>query len=393
MNAPGRRSLRVCIVYDCLFPWTHGGAERWYRRLAELLAAAGHEVTYLTRSQWPPAEPPRIAGVRVCAVSPGGPLYTDQGRRRIGPPLRFSLGVLAHLLRNRRRYDVVHCSSFPYFSLLAVRLALAGAPARVFVDWLELWSQSYWREYLGAAGGRLGEAVQSACVRLTPAAFSISEHTARRLVDAGLRSRPVVLPGLYSGPREGDAALTMPSPPVVLFVGRQIPEKRAHLLAEALAAAPEQLASVHGVVAGDGPERPRVLAEIERLGLAERVSVPGRLDDEQVAAAMRSASCLLLPSLREGYGIVVVEATSHGTPAVVVRAPDSAASDLIADGVNGFTCDERPESIAAAIAVAIAGGAELRERTAAWFRDHVDEIGADASAALVIETYERTLAG
>ena len=37
--------MRVCLVYDCLFPWTYGGAERWYRNLAERLAAEGHEVT------------------------------------------------------------------------------------------------------------------------------------------------------------------------------------------------------------------------------------------------------------------------------------------------------------------------------------------------------------
>ena len=37
--------MRVCLVYDCLYPFTIGGAERWYRNLAERLAASGHEVT------------------------------------------------------------------------------------------------------------------------------------------------------------------------------------------------------------------------------------------------------------------------------------------------------------------------------------------------------------
>ncbi len=44
--------MRICLIYDCLFPYTVGGAERWYRDLAERLAAAGHEVTYLTLRQW-----------------------------------------------------------------------------------------------------------------------------------------------------------------------------------------------------------------------------------------------------------------------------------------------------------------------------------------------------
>src|SRR5215210_7649106 len=67
--------VRVCLAYDCLYPYTVGGAERWYRNLAERLAADGHEVTYLTRRQWNGAEPPDVAGVRVVGVSAGGDLY------------------------------------------------------------------------------------------------------------------------------------------------------------------------------------------------------------------------------------------------------------------------------------------------------------------------------
>src|SRR5262245_30361757 len=104
---PGRISVvRVCIVYDCLYPFTIGGAERWYRNLAERLASSGHEVTFLTRRQWGRAERPEVPGVRVIAVSPRMELYAG-GRRRILPPLAFGLGVLKHLLRHGRRYDIV----------------------------------------------------------------------------------------------------------------------------------------------------------------------------------------------------------------------------------------------------------------------------------------------
>src|SRR6478735_8961017 len=111
--------VRICLVYDCLFPFTVGGAERWYRNLAERLAAEGHEVTYLTLRQWDGSDPPAIPGVRVVAAGPRMALYAGPGRRRILPPLVFGLGVFGHLLARGRRYDVVHTASFPYFSLLA----------------------------------------------------------------------------------------------------------------------------------------------------------------------------------------------------------------------------------------------------------------------------------
>ena len=82
--------MRICIVYDCLYPHTVGGAERWYRNLSERLAAEGHEVTYLTLRQWDEGEDAGVRGVRVLAVGPRLDLYVE-GRRRIGPPLVLSL--------------------------------------------------------------------------------------------------------------------------------------------------------------------------------------------------------------------------------------------------------------------------------------------------------------
>ena len=76
--------MRICLVYDCLFPHTIGGAERWYRALAERLAKAGHDVTYLTLRQWDRGVSPDVPGIAVRAVGPRMSLYAD-GRRRVGP--------------------------------------------------------------------------------------------------------------------------------------------------------------------------------------------------------------------------------------------------------------------------------------------------------------------
>src|SRR2546430_16892796 len=95
--------MRVCLVYDCLFPYTVGGAERRARRLAERLASDGHEVAYLTLRQWPRTEQGSVPGVDVKAVGPQMELYTG-GRRRILPPLVFGAGVLRHHLRPRRGF-------------------------------------------------------------------------------------------------------------------------------------------------------------------------------------------------------------------------------------------------------------------------------------------------
>ena len=380
--------MHVCVAYDCLYPWTVGGAERWYRGLAEELVAAGHEVTYLTRLQWEPGCAPRLPGIRVFPVSPREPLYTDDGRRRVGETLRFGLGVLRHLLRHRRDYDAVHLSSFPYFSLLAARAALALTGRRVFVDWLEVWTHSYWREYLGALGGTAGWAVQRLCVLLTPEAFVFSRLHERRLRQEGFRGPATVLTGLYDGPIAalGDATH---EEPLVVFAGRHVPEKRAHLVPEAVARARAAgVPDLRGLVLGDGPERNRVLATTAGFGMEGAVETPGFVDSKQVRDALRRASCLILPSVREGYGLVIIEAAACGTPSVVSPAPDNAAVELIQDGVNGFVATGGGATeLGDAIVRVVEAGPALRERTLSWFEENAPKLSLRTSARAALERY------
>src|SRR5262245_54401858 len=72
--------VRICIVYDCLYPYTIGGGERWYRSLSERLAKDGHEVTYLTLRQWDRGERADVPGVDVVAVGPRMALYGNERR-------------------------------------------------------------------------------------------------------------------------------------------------------------------------------------------------------------------------------------------------------------------------------------------------------------------------
>lgn len=381
--------MRICILYDCLYPWTVGGAERWYRNLAAELVAGGHEVTYLTRLQWDAGDAPQIEGVEVIAVSPREPLYGEDGNRRIGPPLRFGWGVLEHLLRNRRRYDVVHTCAFPFFSLLAARAAIVGTRTQLGVDWFEVWTRAYWESYLGPVGGRIGHLVQRACVVISPGAFVFSRLHARRLREEGLRREPVMLAGLYAGSTEAHPS-PGPREPLVVFAGRHIAEKRVPSIPAAIAAARERVPGLRARVFGDGPQRPQLLSEIERLGLGDVVDAPGFVDGEIVDQALREATCLLLPSSREGYGLVVIEAASVGTPSVVIEGEDNAAVELIAEGVNGHVAaSAAPEDVAAAIVTVHEQGEDLRRRTTAWFTAAAPTLTAEASARTVLEVYAR----
>lgn len=375
--------MRICLVYDCLYPHTIGGAERWYRNLALRLASDGHDVTYLTMRQWEGSEEPDIAGVRVVSVAPRMPLYTG-GRRRILPPLVFGLGVLRHLLRHGRRYDVVHTASFPYFSLLAAALVRPLARYRMFVDWHELWTRRYWREYLGPLGGRIGWEVQRLCLRVPQRAFCFSRLVERRLLAEGVAGEVTLLEGQF----EGTAAETpLPADPVVVFAGRHIPEKNPVAVVHAVAKARETIPELRAMIYGDGPERPRVLAAIAEHGLDGVVDAPGFVDGDVVGEALARALCLVLPSRREGYGLVVLEALSKGTPVVLVRGEDNASTDFI-DDVNGFVVpNPSSDEIAAAIADVNEAGSQLRQSTLAAFADSATRLAMGSSLQTVTAAY------
>jgi glycosyltransferase involved in cell wall biosynthesis len=103
---------------------------------------------------------------------------------------------------------------------------------------------------------------------------------------------------------------------------------------------------------------------------------------------MRRALCMLLPSRREGYGMVVVEAAAHATPSIVVAAEDNAATELVEDGVNGVVVQSAdPEAVAAAIVRVHEAGMAMRESTARWFAENAGELSLESSLEQVLASY------
>jgi glycosyltransferase involved in cell wall biosynthesis len=337
---------------------------------------------------WPEGQVAEVPGVEVVAVAPGTRFFTESGRRRIVPTLRFGLGVLRHLRRGASRYDIVHTASFPYFSVLAAAIAQRRHPFRIVVDWHEVWSGEYWREYLGPIGGRIGLAVQRRCIRVRHRAFSFSRLFARRLREQGFRGEVTVLEGEYAGP---PGTPPEPAEPVVVFVGRHIPEKQAPALVPAIALARESVPELRAVIFGDGPARPEVLRLIAVHALDDAVEAPGFVAEDRLRSTLRRALCLALPSRREGYGLVIVEAAALGVPSVVVRGPDNAATELVEEGENGAVADSvDPAELAAAILRVHAAGPALRESTAAWYERNADRLSLERSLEIVLAAYTRS---
>lgn len=382
--------MRIALVYDCLYPNTVGGGERVYRRLAERLVQR-HQVTYVTRRQWGEEGPQ--TGFETIAVSPGGPLYVESGRRRFWPPLRFGWGVFWHMLRHGGRYDAVQTVSVPLFSLLGAvaGLRLRRSRARIVVDWFEVWTPEYWRSYMGPVAGRLGFRVQGLCARLSDRSFTYSRLFERRLREHGHRAPITRLTGAYTGPPGPESAQAPPVPVghLALFAGRHIPEKNVPAIPPAIARARAEIPDLRCVILGEGPDTQATRSLVGELRLEEAVEVRGWVEGDEVARLMAAAACLIHPSVREGYGLVVVEAASGGTPVIVVGAPDNAATELIEEGVNGFISPSSdPADLAAALVAAVSGGEALRRSTSAWYERNHQALSLESSMPAIEAAYD-----
>jgi glycosyltransferase involved in cell wall biosynthesis len=131
-----------------------------------------------------------------------------------------------------------------------------------------------------------------------------------------------------------------------------------------------------------------VLDLISRYRLMDVVDAPGFVDGGVVEHALDRALCLALPSSREGYGLVVLEALSRGTPAVVVRGEDNAASEFIEDGENGFVAPTASaEDLADAIVRVHEAGGAIRDTTLAWFTRNAERLSLTHSLDVVLRSY------
>jgi glycosyltransferase involved in cell wall biosynthesis len=334
--------VRIAIVYDALYPYVRGGAERRNHELSTRLRAS-HDVHVISWHYWDGPSVMVRDGITYHGVGRPPALYGADGKRRVSEVVSFSLRILPVLLRHR--FDVIDSSATPYVPLYSAWLASRLTRRPLVVTWHEFWGD-HWLDYLPQRPlvARLARAIESASRRLGDTLIAVSPFTAARLgqrADSRLR---VIGNGIdLAAIRRAEQAV---EPAEIAFVGRLIDEKRVDLLIDALALLRRRMPAVRCVIVGDGPQRDALEQRAGGLGVGDAVRFTGTLLDGEAYAQLKASRVFVLPSLREGFGVAVVEAQACGSVPIVVRSPMSAAPYLLRDGVDGRLCEPDPAAIA-----------------------------------------------
>jgi glycogen(starch) synthase len=352
--------MNIAIFASAFHPHL-GGVEELCRQLAHRYAADGHPTIVIT-NQWPPSLPTEetFEGIPVYRLPmrlPGGSV-----RARLKYVLTAS-GVRRRLFEILRRHhaDLLHVqcvSTNGYCALLAKRALglplVVTAQGERTMDAEHIYQRSPHMNVLLRQLLREADRI-TACSRNT--LDDIEGFYGQPLGDRA----SVVYNGISLAEFDEAAAPRPLARPFILGIGRHVPQKGFDVLLRAFARA--DLPTHDLVVAGDGPERPRLMEIARELGVDGRVRFPGKADRAVAISLFKTCEFFVLPSRQEPMGIVNLEAMAASKPVVASRV--GGVPEIVADGETGILVEPENHDALAGVICRLAGDADLRDRLGA----------------------------
>lgn len=320
----------IAFVYDAIYPYVMGGAERRIYELANALKK-DFNVNVVGMKFWDGNASFQKDGITYHGVCKNKNMYKNE-RRSITEAIRFAFGLGNFLRKNK--FDVMEVQNFPYLHIFPC-LFLKGK-GRLIIYWHEFWGR-YWFRYLGFLGV-FGILIEKTVIFLGKEHWANSDNTKESLRKC--TKKEVKKIPLFIDFKNIERVIPSKEKYDFVFVGRLIREKNVMFLVRLM----KNFRDKKLAIVGDGPEKDRIFRAIKYYNLSN-VYILGGLGDNDKFSIMKSSRLFVFPSSREGFGIAVLEAMACGLPVVTLEHPQNAAKELV--GKNGIICrkDKFEESI------------------------------------------------
>jgi glycosyltransferase involved in cell wall biosynthesis len=382
-------TLRILLVVATFYPDSYGGAERQALILAQALARRGVEVRIVAptvRDDLPASEPTAFGAVERIRLRD----FPNLGGRKVGATLAWGRALLRRF-GQAGAVDAIYVFHARLHALGPLLLARRlGVPLLIKLGG---GGEASDFEALRRKRFLYGRMVRGALVRHTAGFVANSTQIVDDLERLGAPpERIFAFPNGVSIPPAAafKAAIRDRDGTRFVFAGRMVTDKSVAVLFDAARQLIAQGRDLNLTFLGDGPERERLAAEAERLGLTIHFAFPGVVSD--VYPTLFRSDVFVSASEREGQSNALLEAMSAGCIPIVFGA--SGAADLIDDGVTGVLAPRSDAAtFAKAMEVALDLSVEQRQAMSRAARQTIeDTVGIDAIAARTVETLE-TLIG
>ncbi|MFI4874879.1 MAG: glycosyltransferase family 4 protein [Blastopirellula sp. JB062] len=358
-----------------------GGAEMVMANLAQEMRRQDADVRILS-ARWQKTWPERIVHRQIPVLRLPNPQLRGWGT------LRYMMSLGKYLRRHQNELDAVYVSMLKHSAYMAVeRLKNTSTPIVLRAEGGGETGDCYWQEHANF-GPRIREVCYQADAIVAPSAAIFDELRAAGYDEAKLHFIPngVAIPPPRDRQRRFDARMALQSAqpafafqndtPLGVYTGRLHPKKGLLTALNAWAELVRHFPNAKLVCVGEGPHEPQLRERIARLGLQERVFLPGVFDD--VSDLLQAADFFVLPSHEEGMSLSLLEAMAAGLPTVATDIPGN--RQLITHERNGLLF---PVDDSAALQTQISRVLLKPERAA--------ELG-EAARRVVAENYSLTAA-
>ena len=303
-----------------------GGSERYVEKMARGLVQRGAKVTIFCAAHDAAPDDEVVSGVRF--VRRGGKLDI------------YLRGGLHLLLRRFGKVDLVVDvqNGLPFFTRLATR-----KPVVVLVHHVH---REQWPVVYPGLMGKVGWWIES---RLAPRVYrhcqyvTVSNSTRAELGTLGVERERVAVVRNGTDPAPPVSVPRSPTP-VLCVVGRLVPHKRVEHAIDAVAALREEFPDLRLAVVGSGWWEEDLKKYAASTGAGDLVTFEGQVSEQRKHEVYASSWLMVLPSLKEGWGLVVGEAGTHGVPTVAYSAAGG-TRESVAHGRSGLLVRDRPELV------------------------------------------------
>jgi glycosyltransferase involved in cell wall biosynthesis len=325
-TASRRPSVAFLVWRDTSNP-EGGGSELFVERVAEHLAGAGWDVTMCTSAHAAAAADEVRNGVRI--------------RRRGGRLSVYPHGLAYLLSRRGRRTDVVVDvqNGVPFWSPLVRRAPIVNLVHHVH--------REQWQIIFPHRAARFGWWLES---WLAPRLYrrhqyvTVSEATRLELTGLGIADdRIAIVHNGIDGPRAASSEPKSPTP-TLCVLGRLVPHKQVEHALDTAATLRRSFPDLRVEVVGEGWWHQTLVEHVHRLDLADAVTFHGHVAVAERDAILDRSWVLLAPSVKEGWGIAIMEAAAHGVPAIGYRSAGGVCESIV-DGETGWLADDVAELV------------------------------------------------